>query len=347
MFHFFSRIFLVLVFIVLIHPIHAQDETKTKSGDRTLLSSGDSSQVHEITFFLMPTMLPLDWSGPSALYKSMFQIYMKTLGLKDNYLIGHLSMRLNTPLLKDTLYIAQSSKRWQERVDLVLKDRVGFGILGADLEGRIEPAEEIQHKLKVYRERNKLSYITYRINEPAMKRILTFLNEYQKKITDEYAASDFYGGAFWPRYHNEGAGCSAFGMALLDMVGLLSEEAEQWRIDVKIPMTLVGGKFNQGKKIKNRTIKRTQHWYEGQGQKNVHYVEYFVYDPAIMYNWVLAKHEQRDSAMYRLVQDGSVPGLYKDARNIRFDPSEPIFMQRPDTNLFINHYYKRINLQKK
>lgn len=347
MFQNYHRFFLAFLFTVFVHSLPAKDIIAKENSDSTLHFIDDSTQVHEITLFLMPTMLPLDWSSPSALYSSMLQIYMKTLGLKDNYLIGHVSMRLNSPLLNDTLYIAQSSKRWQERIDLVLKDRVGFGILGADLEGRIEPAEEIKHKLKVYRERNKLGFITYRINKSAMKRMLTFLTGYQQKITDRYAPSDFYGGAFWPRYHYEGAGCSAFGMALLDVAGLMPEESAQWRIDVKIPMNLVGGKFNEGKKIKNRTIKRTHSWYEGKGQHNTDYVDYFVYDPAIMFNWVLNKHEERDSSDYQLVHDNTVPGLYKDARNIEFDPQEPIFMQRPDTNLFIQHYYERINLQEK
>ncbi|MDX9747496.1 MAG: hypothetical protein RBT57_03245 [Paludibacter sp.] len=347
MFQNYHRFFLAFLFTVFVYSLPAQDIIAKENSDSTLHFIDDSTQVHEITLFLMPTMLPLDWSSPSALYASMLQIYIKTLGLKDNYLIGHVSMRLNSPLLNDTLYIAQSSKRWQERIDLVLKDRVGFGILGADLEGRIEPAGEIKHKLKVYRDRNLLGFITFRINKPAMKRMLTFLNEYQKKITEHFAASDFYGGAFWPRYHYEGAGCSAFGMALLDVAGLIPDAASQWRIDVKIPMNLVGGKFNEGKKIKNRTIKRTKSWYEGDGRNNIDYVNYFVYDPAIMYNWVLEKHKLRDSSHFQLVSDGTVPGLYKDARNIILNPSEPIFMQRPDTNLFINHYYQRINLQKR
>jgi len=136
-------------------------------------------------------------------------------------------------------------------------------------------------------------------------------------------------------------------MALLDVAGLLPKESAHWRIDVKIPMNIVGGKYNEGKKIKNSTIKRTHSWYVGKGRRNIDYVDYSVYDPAVMFNWVLNKHEQSDSSVYRLVRHNTVPGLYKDARNITFNPQEPIFMQRPDTNLFINHYYERINLKKK
>lgn len=307
----------------------------------------DTTEVHEITLYAMPTMLPLDWNSPSSLYKSMLQVYLKTFSMKDNYLLGHVAVRLTSPLLEKPLYTAQSSKKWQERIDLVLKQRVGFGILGAPLEGRIEPAEEIQHKLSVYRERNKLAFITLRINKIAMSRIIRFYHEYQNKISPEYSASDFYGGAFWPRYHNEGAGCSTFAFSMLDLGNLIPEEAQQWKIEVKIPMNIIGGEFNNGKKIKNRTIKRTTSWYEGEGVNNVDYAEYFVWDPAYIFEWVLQRHQNDDYTDYQRTFENAVPGLYKDARNVQINPGDPIFMQRPDKNLFIDHYYQKLNLQKK
>jgi len=309
--------------------------------------SGDSTEHHEITLFAMPTMLPLDWTSPSSLYKSMLQVYLKTFSLKDNYLLGHVAVRLKSPMLDQPLYTAQSSKKWQERIDLVLKQRVGFGILGASLEGRIEPSDEIKHKLAVYRERNKLAFITLRVNKTAMQRMLTFYNEYQRKITDDYAPSDFYGGAFWPRYYNEGAGCAAFAFSMLDLGNLIPPEADQWKIEVKIPMNIIGGEFNKGKKIKNRTIKHTTSWYDGDGVKNIDYADYFVWDPAYIFDWVVKQHADTLNSDYQLVRENGVPGLYKDARKVQVDANEPIFMQRPDENLFIDHYYQRLHLEKK
>lgn len=343
-FNFISSMFQFFRLLVLLLLLSVNLSTQ---GASPVSQQEDTTEVHEITVFAMPTMLPLDWSSPSSLYKSMLQVYLKTIGLKDNYLLGHVAVRLRSPLLERPLYTAQSSKKWQERIDLVLKQRVGFGILGAALAGRIEPPEEIQHKLSVYRDRNKLAFITFRVNKTAMSRMLQFYHAYQEKITPEFAASDFYGGAFWPRYHNEGAGCAAFAFSLLDLANIIPEEASIWRIDVKIPMNIVGGEFNNGKKIKNRTIKRTTSWYIGNGIKNTDYAEYYVWDPAYIYEWVLQQHHGPADPDYQLVHDEGVPGLYKDARNAHIDPNEPIFMQRPDTNLFIDHYYKKLNLEKK
>lgn len=335
MFRILTLILAISGFFLLTADLKAQD-----------VEPDDSTEIHEITLFLMPTMYPLDWSSPSSLYKSMLQVYLKTIGLKDNYLLGHVAVRLNTPLLDEPLYTAQSSKKSQERIDMVMKEKVGFGILGAALSGRIEPTEEIQHKLSVYRERGKLGFITFRVQRAVMERILRFYAHYQQTITEDVAPSDFYGGAFWPRYHNEGAGCSTFAFAMLDLGNLIPEEADRWKIDVKIPMNIIGGKFNKGKKVKNRTIKKTKSWYSGEGEKNIDYVEYFVWDPAYMLDWVLEKHRNPDTT-YQLVFDNKAPGVYKDARNIEFCPSDPIFMQRPDTNLFIEHYYQKLKLLKK
>jgi hypothetical protein len=350
----FRKLFLLFgftflsLFVNLISSQGLAENIQSQISDSNYLPApDDTTELHEITLFLMPTMYPLDWSSPSSLYKTMLNIYMKTIGLKDNYLLGHLAVRLTTPLLKEPLFTAQSSLRWQERVDMVLKQRVGYGILGAALQGRIEPAEEIQHKLRIYRDRKKLGFITFRVNRTAMQRMLTFLNGYQQKITEEYAPSDFYGGAFWPRYYKEGAGCSTFGFALLDVAGIIPEEAREWKVDIKIPMHIVGGQFNKGKKIKNSTIKRTKNWFIGQGKRNVDYVEYFVWDPAIMFDWVTTRHAENDAGSYQLVVLNEVPGLYKDVRKIQVDPNDSIFIQRPDSNLFIKHYYDRLNHHKK
>jgi len=48
----------------------------------------NSSQINEFTIYVMPTLLPLDWSSPSALYKSMKNCYLKTITQQNNYLLG-------------------------------------------------------------------------------------------------------------------------------------------------------------------------------------------------------------------------------------------------------------------
>jgi len=300
-------------------------------------------KYNEVTLYLMPTMHPLDWSSPAALYKTMMDCYLKTIGLPDNYLLGHLAVRLESPILEKPILLAQASGSIQEKTDLILKQKVGFGIIGAALSGRIETEKELEHKLNVYAKRKKLAFLKYRISEKAMYRILAFIDKYKQKINDKNAACDFYGGAFWPRYHNEGAGCSTFGFALLDLVNVLTPETEKWKMELKIPTEIIGGEFNNGKKIKTATIKNTKSWFNKEGKANVDYIEYHVYEPSIMFDWVL-ETKSTNRVGYVFVEEQGIPGVIIDKRDADFDENEPLFLNRPEPNRFIDVYYKKIGL---
>ncbi len=304
---------------------------------------GDTN-LHELTLYVMPTLFPLDWEGPAALYKSMKSGYLRTITKRDNYLLGHVAVRLSTPLLSKPLLIAQTSGSLKEKLDLVFRQKVGYAIIGAPLEGRIETPEEITHKLNVYSKRNKLAFIKYLLSEKAAKRMINFIENYSIKMNEHHAPSDFYGGAFWPRYYNEGAGCSAFAVALLDLVNLLEDENTQdWEMRVKIPMHLIGGKYNNGLKVSGSAIRKTKEWYSGEGKINEDYVVYAVYEPSMMFDWIMDKRTT-ENQIYKPVDEDNVPGVVIDGREVVFDINEPFFKERTEPNLFINHYLKKINI---
>ncbi len=333
------RKFFVLVVLLLVFAVPSQNLRSQNTVDA-------SEGVHEYTIFIFPTMHPLDWSSPSILYKSMLQLYLKTITLPDNYLIGHLAVRLESDLLDEPLYIGQASGRGNERIDMVLRQKVGYAILGATLPGRIEKPEEIKHRIDVYRDRNKLSFIKYRINKAAAQRILRYFELYTKPNEQGIAASDFYGGMFWPLHYNEGAGCSAFALAALELTGLMPEFHNDWRVDVKIPMELMGGEYNNGRKVKNWRIKRTHSWYEGSGKRNVDYAEYFVYEPALMFDWV-KNAQQQPVEGFTPIEENGVQGLLYDGRNATFDAEAPIFVPRTDACLFTDKYFERRGIDPK
>lgn len=330
---FFSKIYLLLVLLLLPHS-NVFSENNTLSA---------SSGVHELTLYVMPTLHPLDWESPSTLYKSMRSCYIKTIGKPDNYLLGHVAVGLKTSLLSKPLLTAQTSGSLKEKLDLIFKKKVGYAIIGAPLKGRIETESELRHKLHVYARRNKLAFIRYRINEKAAQRILDFMKSYSGKMNDKYAPSDFYGGAFWPRFHKEGAGCSAFGVALLDLVNLLQPENDVWELSVKIPMHLIGGEYNNNLRVKYSTLRKTDKWYEGSGKINQDYVVYSVYEPSIMFDWVMNKRLNSGTG-FKPMEENGVPGLIVDMTSVQFDESEPFFMPRTEPNLFINHYLEKIKL---
>lgn len=300
-----------------------------------------STDVHEITIYTMPTLKPLNWESPSNLYSSMISCYIKTIGVKNNYLLGHVAVKLKSPLVADgEMLIAQTSGTMKEKRDMIFKEKVGMAIMGASLNGRIEPQETLKEKLRIYAKRKKLAFIKYLVADSAMSRILSFIEQYKTKKTDGHASCDLYGGSFNPRFENEGSGCSAFGLALLDLINLSPANKHEWAYDVNIPIDLIGGKFNHGKKIKTKAIMDKKEWFNPQnGTENVDYVNYFIYDPSLIFQWILNKREANDS-IFQIHNESEVPGLYVDARQTKFDNNAPLFLKRQQANLFVDVYLK-------
>lgn len=287
----------------------------------------------------MPTLKPLNWANPSKLFSSMISCYLKTVAVKNNYLLGHVAVRLKSPMVPNgEMHIAQTSGTMKEKRDMIFEEKAGMAIMGASIKGRIEPQEILKEKIKIYAKRKKLAFIKYRVTNNAMARILSFIDQYQTKKSDGRASCDFYGGSFNPRFENEGSGCSAFGVALLDLVNLAPTDSSEWAYDVNIPKDLIGGKFNNGKKIKTKAIMAKKEWFNPQdGTENVDYVNYFIYDPSLIYNWILNKREANDST-FQVHEENEVPGLYVDARETTFDNDAPLFVKRQRANLFIDVY---------
>lgn len=332
-FPFIRRIYLIVLLAIAISPATlAQTES-------------DSNDIHEFTIYAIPTIEPLNWENPSALYKTMRNCYFKTISLPDNYLLGHVAVKLSTTLLPEPMLIAMTSASPQEKVDLILKKKVGYGIMGATLQGRLETEAELKHKLGVYAKRNKLAFVTFRINKTAARRMLDFIKRYSEKKNEKNAPCDFYGGSFWPLYTNEGSGCSAFGAALLDAADLLLPFTDNWKLDVKIPTSIIGGEYNNGKKVKFSAISKTKKWHSGEGQANVDYVDYLIYEPSIMFQWILDKRNE-NTAEFHSVEENGVPGLYFDGSSIQVKDTTRMFEQRPEPNLFIDRYFEITGMPK-
>lgn len=303
-----------------------------------------SVSSHELTIYVMPTLFPLDWESPAALYHSVRRGYMRNIFRSNHYLLGHVAVELNSTHLDEPLLIAQTSGTFSEKWDLIMKQKAGYAIIGAPLEGRLEQPGELRRKLRVYSRRGKLAFIRYRLNDIAANRIMQFIRTYSEKMNDKYAPSDFYGGAFWPRYYNEGSGCSAFAMVMLEMNHLLTDETDLWRLDHKIPMELIGGRFNNGHEVKLSAIKGADAWFEGEGAVNEDYVMYSVYDPNLIFDWIMAQRNMEFSD-FRPVDDAGIPGLFFDAQSVEVNPDEAIFIQRRNPDLFIDSYFKKINIK--
>lgn len=301
-------------------------------------STTHSNNAHELTIFVFPTLFPLDWTSPSSLFISMKACYLKTLHIQNHYLLGHLAIGLRSPLLPKPIVTGMKSSDPKEKTDLVLKHKIGYGILGATLKGALETEEELTAKMETYMRLNKLGFITFRINETAAQRIIDFIHYYTKKNKHNYAPCDYYGGSFWPLYEGEGAGCSNFAIALTELVNIPLPEKDHWLIKLNVPLHLVGGEYNNNNnKVRNRTLKKTNHWHNHEGQINIDYVRYFVYEPNRIYQWILEKLKTPEQAYIpRKVQ--GISGLIIDKREVVLDAGTPMLKQRSQADLYVDKF---------
>lgn len=302
--------------------------------------------VHEVSIFVMPTMYPVSWTSPSELYKTMYLNYIKSFALKNSYLLGHLAVQVNSPLLADTILTGMAAQSSKEKTDIFLKDKIGFGVLGVAMKGKLEKNTELKKKFEIYKRRHKLAFITFKVNANSIKRIQQFIEVFSKSVDNLPASSNYYGGSFWPLYAGEGAGCSAFGLALLDAAKILPTSSNDWLIRVNIPMSIIGGEFNNNRKIKFSEILKTKSWASSDLKLNVDYIPFQIYDPSKIYRWIKNERLNAKSDFVAIEKD-NVPGLYLDCRTMQIDENIPVFTVRPTPDFFVDFFKKKLETSKK
>jgi hypothetical protein len=302
------------------------------------------NQNHEITLYFITSTGKIKWDNPSKLLRSTNLAYLKATLKGNSYVIGHTHARITSTLLTAPLYTGMAGAVHSDKADLILKKKVGLGSLGATIRGKMETEESIKNGLKRYGKMNMVSYIKFKINAEAVQRMLQFIKYYGQKTECGFAPCEKYNGALWPRYEKEGSGCSAYVMTLLDVANIVPHEAKEWMVDINVPMDLIGGESNNNKKIKFSSILRTKSWYNGNGIEGVDFVNYKVFDPSIIKEWLLKKRNQNDSLFVADEEEG-LKGVIVDKRNVLCNVNEPVIKQRTDTTLFVKHYYKSISCQ--
>jgi len=298
----------------------------------TFTTDEDSAAVHELTIYVIPSFSPLNWESPASLYRSTFESYTKSLFKTHKYSIGHLFIEFSTPLIDSVVLTSIRSSSDAEKRRLALKDKIGLGMLGAVLQGRMESRAELSKKIAYFSKKKQLAFIKYRISKESALRVIEFLKAFCSETREALTPSHYYGGAFWPRFINEGAGCSSFGMSVMEVAGLFIDYPD-WRYSVNIPINLIGGVYNNGVKVKQRTILKTNKWHSSEGNVNVDYVPITLYDPSLIFNWIIL---QRKTAIKEAVEINNIPGLYFDSREINLPEEVPIFFKRKNPSLFID-----------
>lgn len=305
--------------------------------------SKDSLQTykHAITIYVIAPASPIDWYSPSSLYHSVKKSFLKKILQPKRRFLGHMMFRLQTSLLSEPLWIGIVPDDNRQMVRQLFVKKVGLGVIGFPFKAKMEDRELLERSIDFSARKKSISFITYRINEVIAKDILDFLSNFQKKINDEYAPCNFYGGAFWPLYEYEGSGCSALCIAALAAGGITYEEIEEWKVKCKIPLNLIGGTMNGGKKIKITSLKRSTQWHSGIGKENIDFINFEIFDPGKVIDWIYTTRTVRESCYVPVVENG-IPGLYFDCVHTYKTSSRNATLKREQPNIFLKGYYKMI-----
>lgn len=297
----------------------------------------DTSTVHELTIYAIPSLVELNWDSPSSLLKSAANSFFLGMFVKTRQRIGHIFIEFKTPLLDSVFLSGFTTAPGENMGTLAMKEHVGLGVLGATVKGHLEHRAYLEKRIKIFAAKKKIAFIKYRISEEAALRVKKYLEGFTKENEDGYSPSSIYGGALWPRNEDEGAGCSAFGISALDVAGININHPD-WMVSVNIPMDLVGGHFNNNRKVRILQINRRDHWHDGSGKENVDYIPYSVYDPSLVFSWILNQRKLKETLTP--VENDNIPGLYYDARSIKISEFEPVFIKREKSTLFVDFFRK-------
>ncbi len=308
----------------------------------------DHKGYHEIILYAFPSPIPIDWSSPSSLYRSSVKSYIIAHSTNYPYTIGHLNLELRSTLFKNAKYIGMASANKFQKVNFLLFKGVGLGILGMNMAGEIESEEKIKKNLS--RLKGKYAAIQFTVSEHGMQRVLEFIDQYSKVNANKINASMYYNGATWPRYRNEGSGCTAFCMSILEIAGINIEPFKSWKVEINIPTKLIGRIQPENQKISLSNVLRTKNWHNGNGIQNIDFVEYFVYDPNYIYHWILTNIESvKDSSIngnYEQTQLNGTKALKIKSDETKIPPDIPIFFDRIEKNLFLVNYHNNLKLDK-
>jgi len=207
-------------------------------------------EPHVLSLTFHPPTFPLNFSRPRATAWSAFRggaadalnsQYEKRTGQTLGYhMLGHVSIELKS-LDADTgnlryLLTASTDVNGREILDLVAREKVGFGIVSHGTAGRLQTPEEIVRDIDQSAEIGiKAVRLRVLISKAAADRMLAFFEEFDRRRVYEH-----YSLTAYPLY-GDGSGCTGLAVSFLEVAGLLEPGWQQaWRVSLPIPESLFG-----------------------------------------------------------------------------------------------------------
>lgn len=201
---------------------------------------------------------------------------------------------------------------------LLLRDQIGLGMLFDNVPGRLESPGEMQVSLDEGAQNGRLASVRFLLAPQVAHALLDYAAAFERAGVHER-----YGLEARPLCA-EGAGCSAFSMAFLELAGVLEPRfVDAWSFSVRVPErdgrhALIGGTKRPGVRVslaRVASLRRSWATPEELG------IDIFGWDPTRMTRWIQARcAEPMRDASERVEFRGQAPTLVIDARSATPDP---------------------------
>jgi hypothetical protein len=266
----------------------------------------------ELTLYNIPSPKGMDWSAPSKIAITA----LKNLLSFEPHFMGHIFIEIKCDGTHE--YTGMTSKDLDYVNQLMLGGK-GMGILYHSFEGHLEESNDVQKELADYFKNGGLNFAKFIVSENQCQRAAQYLKEFREKKVGRH-----YGLANRPRY-GEGAGCTAFGVSFLDVLGILDQDMrESWSQTINIPLDLAGPPLRDESVSVFKVVFNSGSW----AKDNEKHQKLTFWDPDKMYNWVKKKTKQSHTG-HTIAKNDKVEGIVID-KSLFPVPGEPIWLQRLD-----------------
>lgn len=209
------------------------------ASDEDLAKAAPSAPMdNELTLYAIPAprLVGLKWKRPGGLARRT--LISNGLGLSRS--LGHAAVRVSCG---GETFQGSMVDTGSEFHEMVLKEKAGLGVLFRTVPGAVEKPEDLQKTLEERYQNGRVSFIRFRLSPETCHALLDYAKAYQAA-----GIGSTYG--FVRPLYREGAGCSAFSMAFLELARLDEPRFRQaWGFDVRVPMSLIGGQDNPGNEV--------------------------------------------------------------------------------------------------
>lgn len=277
-----------------------------------LVSNSLWSKTQELTLYFIPSPLGMDWSSPVNL---TFSAVKNITQFKPRFM-GHVFVELKCG--ENHELTGMTSKTFDYINQLIIEGK-GLGILYHSFAGTLEDKNLVQAELQTYLKSGHANFGRFLLNDQQCQRATQYLQEYRKNNVGRH-----YGLANRPRY-GEGAGCTAFGVSFVDVLGLLDQDMkESWSQTINVPLEFSGPPVNE-KSVNLLSLLMNAHAW---ASENDPHKKLTFWDPDKMHQWVKQKVRLKQNS-YSILKMDNAEGIVFDKSHFPA-PQGPIWLQHLD-----------------